>query len=124
MYSLFLQESDYGSDWSTLFPTLSQGRSQAGQAVAQLASVFTTIAVACVGGSLTGLIMKLATNIQFRLLLSLVFNFHWICFSGRKIGFSSKPTLDDQFNFVNDDETDIEIRFPEIFKNIDSGDQV
>ena len=76
MYSLFLQESDYGSDWSTLFPALSKGRSHAGQAVAQLASVFTTIALACVGGSMTGLIMKVAGNIQFRLLSSLVFNFH------------------------------------------------
>ena len=44
----------YGCDWAPLFPALARGRSGAGQAVAQLAALTTTLASAWLGGLLAG----------------------------------------------------------------------
>ena len=44
----------YGCDWAPLFPALARGRSTAGQAVAQLAALTTTLASAWLGGLLAG----------------------------------------------------------------------
>ena len=44
----------YGTDWAPLFPALARGRSGAGQAVAQLAALTTTLASAWLGGLLAG----------------------------------------------------------------------
>ena len=44
----------YGCDWAPLFPALARGRSGAGQAVAQLAALTTTLASGWLGGLLAG----------------------------------------------------------------------
>ena len=57
----------YQSDWARLFPGLSSGETGVGgQALAQLCTLGTTIAISGVGGLLTGAIMRKLGAIQFR----------------------------------------------------------
>ena len=67
----------YGSDWVSLFPAMVEGRSGVGQAVAQVAAMATTIAIACVGGLATGIIMRAAGQFQFRTFNDQIFYFYF-----------------------------------------------
>ena len=60
-----MKETDYGDDWAELFPAISEGRSQVGQAMAQLATILTTLGIAIIGGAGTGFVMKQAGRFQF-----------------------------------------------------------
>ena len=60
-----MNKGDFGDDWGELFPAIRDGRSQAGQAMAQLATILTTLGIAIIGGAITGFVMKLAGRLQF-----------------------------------------------------------
>ena len=60
-----MNKADYGDNWGELFPAIKDGRSQVGQAIAQLATILTTLGIAIIGGAITGFVMKLAGRLQF-----------------------------------------------------------
>ncbi|XP_023344042.1 ammonium transporter Rh type A [Eurytemora carolleeae] len=60
----FLNQQNLGGNYPELLPAVAQGRSRAGQSIAQVAAVLTTIATATVGGLITGGVMRLIGSLQ------------------------------------------------------------
>ena len=60
-----MSKEDFGEDWGQLFPAIVGGRSQFGQAIAQLAAILTTLGIAVAGGTFAGFVMKCAGRLQF-----------------------------------------------------------
>ena len=121
---IYVEEQDYVKDWSSLFPAMSQGRSGLGQAVAQSAAIVTTIAMACVGGYITGLIMRWAGRLQYRQILPCKDLICSLTFRDAKDPFSSFPVQDDQFNFINGDENGSDIGITELTQTTEFPNQV
>ena len=63
--ALTMSKEDFGEDWEELFPAIVAGRSQFGQAIAQVAAILTTLGIAILGGVITGYLMKWAGSFQF-----------------------------------------------------------
>ena len=64
--ALAMSEEEFGEDWGKLFPAIVGGRSQVGQAIAQVAAILTTLGIAVTGGTFAGFVMKWAGRLQLR----------------------------------------------------------
>ena len=103
----------YGADWPLLFPALAAGRSGAGQAVAQVntnnfilniyiflichvqaATMATTLAIAGLGGLVTGLVMRAVGRLQF----------------GEDVICPASARFDDSFTFLEDAMTPEQVK--------------
>lgn len=86
--ALTMSEEDFGDDWGQLFPAIVGGRSQFGQAIAQIAAILTTLGIAVAGGTFTGFVMKWAGRFQF----------------GSKFIIPARDSFEDRFCILGEDD--------------------